>query len=163
MGTSNERAAACTDYYKRGQYIPGLKINAMDILAVLSAVQYGKQYVLEGNGPLVYEYETYRFSGHSMSDPGTSYRTRQEIQEERGNDPITNFRTRLLKWGILSEDDVKGIDKGVRGFVDKEVHEAEEMPVPENTAQILFEDIYMKGSEPHQRRGRTVDETVFRG
>jgi pyruvate dehydrogenase E1 component alpha subunit len=152
MGTSVERSSAMTEYYKRGQYIPGLRINGMDVLAVLSAVKYGKKYVQAGNGPLIYEYLTYRYAGHSVSDPGTSYRSRDEVKKERLNDPISNLKERLIDWGVLSEEDSKTIDKNVRSKVNDEVAEAEKMPAPQNKSDILFEDIYVRGSEPHQRR-----------
>lgn len=74
MGTAANRSSALTDYYKRGQYIPGLKINGMDILAVKAAVQFGREWAAAGKGPLVFEFVTYRYGGHSMSDPGTTYR-----------------------------------------------------------------------------------------
>ncbi|KAL4895089.1 dehydrogenase E1 component-domain-containing protein [Aspergillus ambiguus] len=163
MGTSVERASAMTDYYKRGQYIPGLRVNGMDVLAVLAAVRHGKQYVQAGKGPLLYEYQTYRYAGHSMSDPGIAYRSREELQAERANDPISSFKERLVDWGVMTEDEAKAIDKDVRKKVNEEVAEAQKMPEPESKLDVLFEDIYVRGSEPSQRRGRTVDETYYQG
>ncbi|KAI9826397.1 MAG: alpha subunit of pyruvate dehydrogenase [Thelocarpon impressellum] len=179
MGTAANRAAALTDYYKRGQYIPGLKVNGMDVLAVKAAVQYGKQYTVAGNGPLVLEYVTYRYGGHSMSDPGTTYRvsdgppvsscdrlkplqTREEIQRMRStNDPIAGLKQKLLDWGVTSEEELKAIDKEARAYVDAEVAEAEKMAAPEPTAKILFEDIYVRGSEPDFMRGRVPEENHY--
>ncbi|KAH0544906.1 alpha subunit of pyruvate dehydrogenase [Glutinoglossum americanum] len=162
MGTAANRAAALTDYYKRGQYIPGLKVNGMDVLAVKAAVQYCKQYALAGNGPLVLEYVTYRYGGHSMSDPGTTYRTREEIQRMRStNDPIAGLKQKLLDWEVVTEEELKAIDKDARKYVDDEVAEAEKMPPPEPTPQILFEDIYVRGSEPDFMRGRIPDENYY--
>jgi len=162
MGTAANRAAALTDYYKRGQYIPGLKVNGMDVLAVKAAVQHGKEYTTAGNGPLVLEYVTYRYGGHSMSDPGTTYRTREEIQRMRStNDPIAGLKQKLLDWEIVTEDELKNIDKEARKHVDDEVAEAEKMAPPDATAQILFEDIYVKGSEPEFMRGRIPDENYY--
>ncbi|PWY68101.1 pyruvate dehydrogenase E1 component subunit alpha [Aspergillus sclerotioniger CBS 115572] len=163
MGTSVERASAMTEYYKRGNYIPGLRINGMDVLAVISAIKYGKEYALAGNGPLLYEFQTYRYAGHSVSDPGTSYRTKDEVQAERAHDPITNYRERLIDWGVLTKEEAKGMDKEIRSKVDREAQEAEKMPAPPVNLDVLFEDTYVRGSEPQQRRGRTVDETYYRG
>ena len=162
MGTAANRAAALTEYYKRGQYIPGLKINGMDILAVKAAVEYGKRYTVAGHGPLVLEYVTYRYGGHSMSDPGTTYRTREEIQRMRStNDPIAGLKQKLLDWEVVSEEELKGIDKEARAYVDGEVAEAEKMAVPEANAKVLFEDIYVRGSEPNFMRGRIPDENYY--
>jgi pyruvate dehydrogenase E1 component alpha subunit len=162
MGTAANRAAALTDYYKRGQYIPGLKINGMDVLAVKAAVQFGKEWVQAGKGPLVYEYVTYRYGGHSMSDPGTTYRTREEIQRMRStNDPIAGLKSKLIDWEVVTEDELKGIDKEARQHVDEEVAAAEAMAPPEPTGTVLFEDIYVRGSEPPYMRGRTPEENFY--
>lgn len=162
MGTSTNRSSAMTDYYKRGQYIPGLKVNGMDVLAIKAAVQYGREWTISGKGPLVYEYVTYRYGGHSMSDPGTTYRTREEIQRMRStNDPIAGLKHKLIDWGVTTEEELRVIDKEARNFVDHEVAEAEAMPAPDVTPRILFEDTYVRGSEPRWVRGRTVDETFY--
>lgn len=162
MGTAANRSSALTDYYKRGQYIPGLKVNGMDVLAVKAAVKAAKEWAVSGNGPLVLEYVTYRYGGHSMSDPGTTYRTREEIQRMRStNDPIAGLKQKIVDWGVCTEDELKSIDKEARKHVNEEVAIAEAMAIPETTPQILFEDIYVRGTEPQYMRGRTTDEDYY--
>ncbi|KAF1344459.1 pyruvate dehydrogenase E1 component subunit alpha [Delphinella strobiligena] len=162
MGTAANRSSALTDYYKRGQYIPGLKINGMDVLAVKQAVAFGKEWCTSGKGPLVFEFLTYRYGGHSMSDPGTTYRTREEIQRMRStNDPIAGLKQKILDWGVCDEAELKSIDKKARETVDAEVAEAEGMAAPDATPKILFEDIYVRGSEPEFMRGRIPEENYY--
>ncbi|KAI5787063.1 dehydrogenase E1 component-domain-containing protein [Geopyxis carbonaria] len=162
MGTSAGRASALTDYYKRGQYIPGLKVNGMDVLAVRQASRFAKEYTVSGKGPLVMEFVTYRYGGHSMSDPGTTYRTREEIQAMRSTqDPIQGLKQKILEWGVLSEEELKAVDKEAKQTVDKEVKEAEESAEPDATLKTLYEDIYVPGSEPAYLRGRTAEETFY--
>lgn len=160
MGTSASRSSALTDYYKRGQYIPGLKVNGMDVLACYQASKFAKDWAVSGNGPLVLEYETYRYGGHSMSDPGTTYRTREEVQHMRSrNDPIAGLRATLLDLNIATEDEIKAWDKDARKYVDEQVAEAENDAPPEAKMSILFEDIYVPGSEVKELRGRISDDT----
>ncbi|KAH7313348.1 pyruvate dehydrogenase E1 component [Stachybotrys elegans] len=162
MGTSAARSSALTDYYKRGQYIPGLKVNGMDVLAVKAAVKYGKDWTVAGKGPMVLEYVTYRYGGHSMSDPGTTYRTREEIQRMRStNDPIAGLKQKILEWEVATEDELKKLDKDARSHVNEEVAAAEAMVPPEPKPVILYEDIYVRGTEPQFIRGRTPDENFY--
>jgi pyruvate dehydrogenase E1 component alpha subunit len=108
MGTSAQRSSASTNYYSRGDYIPGLKVNGMDVLAVKQAASFARQWNLDGKGPLVLEVATYRYGGHSMSDPGTTYRTREEIQYMRSkNDPIQGLKQVILDNNFASETDLK--------------------------------------------------------
>ncbi|BFZ53483.1 alpha subunit of pyruvate dehydrogenase [Savitreella phatthalungensis] len=159
MGTAASRSSAMTDYYKRGQYIPGIRVNGMDVLAVKTACEFAKEYASEGR-PLVMEFVTYRYGGHSMSDPGTTYRTREEIQQMRStNDPIAGLKAKIIEWDVVSEAELKEIDKAARAKVDAEVKAAEASPVPNNDMTTLFEDIYVRGSEPKYFRGRLVEET----
>jgi pyruvate dehydrogenase E1 component alpha subunit len=146
MGTSAERAAMNTDYYTRGDMVPGIWVDGMDILAVRSATEFAIDYVNK-HGPLVLETNTYRYSGHSMSDPGTSYRSRQEIQEVRQKrDPITSFKELIIELGLLNADEVKEIDSKVR----KEVDEA--TAIAKSDAELgpqhLYTDVYSQCLEP---------------
>lgn len=121
MGTSVERAAASTDYYKRGDYIPGLRVDGMDVLCVREATKFAADHCRSGKGPILMELQTYRYHGHSMSDPGISYRTREEIQEVRSkSDPITLLKDRMLNNNLSSVEELKEIDVEVR----KEIEEA---------------------------------------
>merc|ERR1711963_446675 len=117
MGTSTDRHSASTEFYKRAGYLPGMLVDGMDVLAVREATKFAKEYVLK-NGPIMIELKTYRYHGHSMSDPGTSYRTRDEVQAiKKKVDPITSFRQKCLDAGLLTTDQVKAIDKEVKNIL----------------------------------------------
>ncbi|XP_061754413.1 pyruvate dehydrogenase E1 component subunit alpha, mitochondrial-like isoform X1 [Nerophis ophidion] len=121
MGTSVERAAASTDYFKRGEFISGLRVDGMDILCVREATRFAADLCRAGKGPVLMELQTYRYHGHSMSDPGVSYRTREEIQEVRSkSDPISLLKDRMLSNHMASVEELKEIDVEVR----KEIEEA---------------------------------------
>ncbi|CAB3405210.1 unnamed protein product [Caenorhabditis bovis] len=158
MGTAIERSAASTDYYTRGDYVPGIWVDGMDVLAVREATRWAKEYCDAGNGPLMLEMATYRYHGHSMSDPGTSYRTRDEIQEVRKTrDPITGFKDRIITSSLATEDELKSIDKEVR----KEVDEALKIATTDGVLPLeaLYCDIY-HNTPALEIRGATIDETV---
>lgn len=160
MGTAASRSSASTEYYKRGQYIPGLKVNGMDVLSVYQASKFAKDWCVSGKGPLLLEFETYRYGGHSMSDPGTTYRTREEIQNMRSqNDPITALKLKLLDLGIATEQEIKSYDKSARKYVEDQVAKADASAPPEAKLSILFEDVYLKGSETPTLRGRIKEDT----
>ncbi|XP_072178345.1 pyruvate dehydrogenase E1 component subunit alpha, mitochondrial-like [Diadema setosum] len=140
MGTAVERSAASTDYYTRGDYVPGIWVDGMDVVAVREATRFAKDYCISGKGPLVMEVETYRYHGHSMSDPGTSYRTREEVQEIRQTqDPITKLKDTILANELATEAELKAIDTSVRAAVDEAMTKAKtdpELPVSETFTNI---------------------------
>ncbi|XP_025766875.1 pyruvate dehydrogenase E1 component subunit alpha, somatic form, mitochondrial isoform X2 [Oreochromis niloticus] len=108
MGTSVERAAASTDYYKRGEFIPGLRVDGMDVLCVREATRFAADHCRSGKGPILMELQTYRYHGHSMSDPGLSYRTREEIREVRSkSDPISMLKDHMLSQNMASVEELK--------------------------------------------------------
>lgn len=103
MGTSQDRAAHNTNFYERGDKIPGIKFDAQNVLMVKETIKWAGQYVIE-NGPIYLEAMTYRYHGHSMSDPGITYRTKEEVADVRANrDPVEICRKMLLDQGWASE------------------------------------------------------------
>jgi len=132
MGTAVSRSSAETEFYRRGTAfrIPGMKVNGMDVLEVRQAAEIAFKYVREGNGPVLMECNTYRYRGHSMSDPA-KYRTREEVQGQREkNDPIERLKKELGSAGY-DEDKLKEIDKGIRATVADAADFAESSPEPE--------------------------------
>lgn len=157
MGTSANRSSASTNYFTRGDYIPGIRVNGMDVLAVRQACAFAKEFSSSGNGPLVLEMVTYRYGGHSMSDPGTTYRTREEIQNMRSaNDPIQGLKQVILNLGVSDENALKQIDKEARAIVDEATKEAKASPEPE--LKDFWTDVYAPGTEPSFLRGREPQE-----
>ena len=131
MGTAVTRGSAETHFYRRGTgfRIPGMEVNGMDVLEVRKATDIALEYVRAGNGPVLMELLTYRYRGHSMSDPA-KYRSREEVQEQREkNDPIERVKAELIAKGV-AEDRLKDIDKTIRSAVAESADFAENSPEP---------------------------------
>ena len=140
MGTSVNRASAEDQLYKRGESfrIPGLQIDGMDVLAVRGAAEEALKWIRDGNGPILLELKTYRYRGHSMSDPA-KYRSRDEVQSVRDkSDPIDHLARELEALGIKDEE-LKALDKEIRKIVADSAAFAEESPEPD--AAELYTDI----------------------
>ena len=157
MGTSINRSSASTKYYTRGDYIPGIRVNGMDVLAVREACKYAREWNVSGKGPMVMEMVTYRYGGHSMSDPGTTYRTREEIQHMRSTrDCITGLKNHILGANFATEEELKNIDKDIKKEIDAAVVESEKAAEP--SIKELYTDIFVTGSEQPFIRGCAPDE-----
>ena len=143
MGTSVKRSSAETEFYRRGTAfrIPGIDVNGMDVLEVRQAAEVAIPYVREGNGPVLLELNTYRYRGHSMSDPA-KYRTREEVQGVREkSDPIELAKAKLVEMGV-SEDTLKDTDKAIRAQIADAAEFAESSPEPEPAE--LYTDVLVE-------------------
>ncbi|HXC57275.1 MAG TPA: pyruvate dehydrogenase (acetyl-transferring) E1 component subunit alpha [Rhizomicrobium sp.] len=141
MGTSVERSSAETHFFKRGASfnIPGEQVDGMDVEAVQAAARKALAHCRAGNGPIILEMKTYRYRGHSMSDPA-KYRTREEVTAVREKrDPIEHLGQKLVARKLASEDDLKAIDKDIRGIVNAAAEFATESPEPD--AAELYTDV----------------------
>ena len=112
MGTSVDRAAAGSDLYKRGEAfgIPGEKVDGMNVFKVIEAADKAGKYVRDGNGPYIIEVQTYRYRGHSMSDPA-KYRTKEELENYKETDPIEIVKSEILKNKFATEKEIEIINK----------------------------------------------------
>jgi pyruvate dehydrogenase E1 component alpha subunit len=142
MGTSMKRSTKSPNLWKRGAAygIPGEEVDGMDVLAVKAASEKATAHCRAGNGPYILEIKTYRYRGHSMSDPA-KYRTREEVQKMRDErDPIDHVRDLLVTGKYASEDDLKAIDKQIKATVNTAAEFAKESPEP--ALEELYTDIY---------------------
>ena len=141
MGTSAMRHAASTELYRRGEAygIPGEQADGMDVLAVRKAAERAIAHARAGKGPFVLEMKTYRYRGHSMSDPA-KYRTKEEVNRMRKeHDPIDALKATLLQAGVIDEDALKAIDKEIKAEVQKAAEFSQSSPEPD--VSELFTDV----------------------
>lgn len=141
MGTGEWRASKKPSYFDRLSYLPGMKADGMDIFAVKEALLFCKEHCLAGKGPIVVEFDTYRYHGHSMSDPGSTYRTRDEIKQIRqARDPIQHLKQIILKEEVHTEEELKAIDKQIKKEVEDALTKARDAPEP--GAEELITNMY---------------------
>jgi pyruvate dehydrogenase E1 component alpha subunit len=141
MGTSVDRSSAQTNFASRGSafMIPGMQVDGMDVRAVQAAGEIAVKHCREGHGPFILEMMTYRYRGHSMSDPA-KYRTKDEVTKMRTErDPIEQVRERLLEKAWATEDDLKAMEKDIRDVVADAAEYAQNDPEPD--ASELMTDI----------------------
>ena len=146
MGTSVERSASETAFHKRGTSfrIPGEEVDGMDVVAVREAGARASEHARTGQGPYILEMKTYRYRGHSMSDPA-KYRTKDEVDEvKKTRDPIDHLKERLAAAGV-TEDDLKGIDAEVKRIVAEAAEFARTSPEPDPSE--LYTDVYLEAAQ----------------
>ena len=142
MGTSVDRAAAGSELYKRGEAfgIPGEKVDGMNIFKVIEAADKAGKYVREGNGPYIIEVQTYRYRGHSMSDPA-KYRTKEELQNYKETDPIEIVKKDMLKKKFANEKDIEKINKEILDEIKNAADYALNSQYPKDNE--LYTDVYI--------------------
>ncbi|MEA2369061.1 MAG: pyruvate dehydrogenase component alpha subunit [Thermoleophilaceae bacterium] len=155
MGTALERHSAVTDLSRKsdGFGVPGSRCNGMDVLDVHVCVSEALRKARDERRPQLVEAVTYRYRGHSMADP-EEYRTKEEVEEWRGHDPIVSFRSRLTDEGLLSDEDAEKLDSAAVETVDAAVEFADQSPFPD--LDSLYDDLYVYGEQV--RGWHTLDE-----
>jgi pyruvate dehydrogenase E1 component alpha subunit len=146
MGTSVERSSSETHLYRRGASfnIAGAEVDGMDVTAVRDAGAKAAEHARSGGGPFILEMKTYRYRGHSMSDPG-KYRTREEIDEVRHTrDPIDHLQERLIGAGYADEAELRAVDADIRRRVADAAEFARTAPEPDSSE--LYTDVYAESA-----------------
>lgn len=143
MGTSVERSSAETELYKRGSSfeIEGMQVDGMNVLEVRDAAKKAIKHARDGKGPMILEMKTYRYRGHSMSDPA-KYRSRDEVTKTRSErDPIDMVKNRLIEEKWIDEDGLKAIDKEIKAVVADSAEFAQTSPEPDPSE--LYTDVLL--------------------
>jgi pyruvate dehydrogenase E1 component alpha subunit len=148
MGTSVERTTNVLDLYKIGlsYEMPAKPVDGMRVEAVHEATEWAVNHAREGKGPVLLEIKTYRYRGHSMSDPG-KYRTKEEVEEYKKLDPIEQVLNTLLKNKWINEAEVEATEERIKAIVEESVRFAEASPYPE--PEELFRDVYVQDDYPY--------------
>ncbi len=148
MGTSVERTSNVTELYKLGSAydMPSYPVDGMSVEAVHEAMQMAADHARDGKGPVFLEMNTYRYRGHSMSDPA-KYRTKEEVESYKAQDPIEIVREMLLLNKLASEEEIETINKKIADIVEDSVKFAEESPYPDPSE--LYKDVYMQDDYPY--------------
>jgi pyruvate dehydrogenase E1 component alpha subunit len=150
MGTSVARTTIQPDIYKLGlpYDIPSSPVDGMDPIAVHNAMDEAAQRARKGDGPTFLEIRTYRYKGHSMSDP-QKYRTKDEVESYKAKDPIETVKATILKEAYADEKWIEEIDEKIKAIVDESVKFSEESPWPD--ASELYTDVYVQKDYPYIR------------
>ena len=147
MGTSVDRTSNVTELYKSGlsYNIPSEPVDAMNVIKVHRAISKAAHLARSGGGPALLEFRTYRFKGHSMSDPA-KYRSKEELESYKDRDPIEQVKKMILSKKILSKDDIDIIDKKIKDQIKNSVEFSEKSPYPGK--EDVYTDIYVQKDYP---------------
>lgn len=147
MGTSVSRTSNVTELYKLGESydIPSAPVDAMQVEEVHEAVTLAAKHIRAGKGPYLLEFRTYRYKGHSMSDPA-KYRTKAEVEQYKSQDPVEQVRKKILDNKFASEDQLNEIDARIKGTVNESVKFAEESKFPDPSEAMT--DVYVQKDYP---------------
>ncbi len=142
MGTSVKRSTAFTELYKKGESfgIKGIQVNGKDLQAIYDVCKQIAEIVRNGEGPIILEMKTYRYRGHSMSDPA-KYRTKEEVDEHKEQDPLINIKNKILENSYANSDELKKIEKDIKDIIQEAVEFSENSPLPEDSE--LYTEVYI--------------------